>query len=124
MKGGVIITQKEITLLFAYIYNNQVRLEDEIRQLQANIRFRRIDSVDCVELMLATEHLNTFKEVTNDISLLLGLKGDYRREYCLFCRKCKKLFCGCQGFKCYDCSGNCSNSCAYSKDFSVCFVAK
>lgn len=66
------MTEKEIGLLFAYIYNNRVRLEDDVRQLQANIRFRKIDSVDCVELMLATERLNTFKEVTDNIRLLLG----------------------------------------------------
>lgn len=66
------MNEKEIGLLFAYIYNNRVRLEDDVRQLQANIRFRKIDSVDCVELMLATERLNTFKEVTDNIRLLLG----------------------------------------------------
>lgn len=65
--------EKEIDLLFAYIYNNRMRLEEEVSQLQANIRFRKIDSVDCVELMLATERLNTFKEVTNNIRMLLGL---------------------------------------------------
>lgn len=65
--------EKEIDLLFAYIYNNRMRLEDEVSQLQANIRFRKIDSVDCIELMLATERLNTFKEVTKDIRMLLGL---------------------------------------------------
>lgn len=67
------MTEKEIDLLFAYIYNNRMRLEDEVSQLQANVRFRHIDSVDCVELMLASERLNTFKEVTNNIRMLLGL---------------------------------------------------
>ena len=34
--------QNELALIMAYIYNNQVRLEDNVRQ-QSNVRFRRID---------------------------------------------------------------------------------
>lgn len=58
----------------AYIYNNQVRLEDNVRQLQANVRFRRIDLTDCFELLVAQTELETFKEVTNQIRLLLKLE--------------------------------------------------
>ncbi len=70
------MNQKELTLLFAYIYNNRTRLEDEKRQLQTNIRFRNVDSVDCMELMLASERLDTFNQVTNDIRHLLGFYTD------------------------------------------------
>ncbi len=66
------MNEKEIGLLFSYIYNNQMKLEDEVSQLQANVRFRKIDATDCVELMLASERLNTFREVTRDIRMLLG----------------------------------------------------
>ncbi len=70
------MTQKEIALLFAYIYNNRVRLEDEKRHLQSNIRFRDADDVDCLELIKATQYLNAFKEITTDIRHLLGFFSD------------------------------------------------
>lgn len=65
--------QNELALIMAYIYNNQVRLEDNVRQLQSNVRFRRIDFADCVELLIAQQQLETFKEVTDDIRSLLNL---------------------------------------------------
>lgn len=67
--------QSEITLLLSYIYNNQLRLESNVKQLQSNIRFRKIDVVDCLELALAIQELDTFKEVTKHIRLLLNLGG-------------------------------------------------
>lgn len=67
------MNQKEITLLFAYIYNNQCRLEDEVRQLQTNVRFRRIDSADCIELLKANIYLEAFNEITSNIRCLLKL---------------------------------------------------
>lgn len=70
------MNHKEMALFFAYIYNNRTRLEDEKRQLQSNIRFRNVDSVDCIELMLASERLDTFNEVTTDIRHLLGFYTD------------------------------------------------
>lgn len=73
------MNQQEITLLFGYIHNNQCRLEDEVRQIQTNIRFRRIDSADCMELIQATLYLEAFKEITTDIRHLLGLYPDKRR---------------------------------------------
>lgn len=67
--------QAELALLYAYIYNNRIRLKNDIRALQANIRFREIDTVDCLELILAVERYNTFKETTNQIRHLLNLDG-------------------------------------------------
>lgn len=69
-----LLTQKEMTLLCSYIYNNRCRLEEEVHQLQSNIRFRRIDVADCMELICSLQQLETFKEVTNHIMLLLKLK--------------------------------------------------
>ena len=71
------MNQKEITLLMAYIYNNTDRLEDEVRQLQSNIRFRRIDSADCVELLKAKIYLEAFKET--HIRCLLSLYPDDKK---------------------------------------------
>lgn len=73
------MNQKEITLLMAYIYNNTDRLEDEVRQLQSNIRFRRIDSADCVELLKAKIYLEAFKEITTHIRCLLSLYPDDKK---------------------------------------------
>lgn len=69
------MNQKELTLLYSYILNNQIRLKDEIRHLQSNLRFRNVDVVDCLELALAIERYNIFKEITNQIRILLKLEG-------------------------------------------------
>lgn len=66
--------QSELTLLYSYIYNNRLMLKNDIRTLQANLRYRDIDVVDCLELALAVERYNTFKETTNQIKLLLKME--------------------------------------------------
>lgn len=68
------MTQKEMMLLYCYIYNNRIDLEHEVRQLQNNIRFRNVDVADCMELICALQRLETFKEVTDHIMILLKLK--------------------------------------------------
>lgn len=66
--------QTELMLLYSYIYNTRVSMEDEIHQLQNNIRFRKIDISDCVELACAIQRYDTFIETTNNIRTLLNLK--------------------------------------------------
>ena len=61
----------EVELLWRYIINNLTALEQEVQQLQQNLRYRRIDTIDCHELALAIERLNTFRKVSNDILLLI-----------------------------------------------------
>lgn len=63
----------EFSILYAYLYNNQLELEKEVQQLQTNLRYRNIDVTDCVELACAMERLNTFKEVSEDIRSLLNI---------------------------------------------------
>lgn len=65
--------QSELALIMAYIYNNRKRLEDNVRQLQTNVRYRRIDLPDCVELLCAQQELETFLEVTNQIRAILNI---------------------------------------------------
>ncbi len=67
---------KEITLLYSYIHNNRVSLKNELRLMQSNLRYREIDVVDCLELALAIERYNTFKETTNQIKALLNLNEE------------------------------------------------
>ncbi|MBR1562972.1 MAG: hypothetical protein IJ645_07180 [Ruminococcus sp.] len=65
---------KKIELIYSYIANNRIRLEQDVDQLQSNIRFRRVGITDCVELACAIQRLETFKEVSGHIVSLLGTK--------------------------------------------------
>lgn len=64
----------ELSLLYSYILNNRIRLKNEVRTLQSQLRYREIDIVDCMELAIAIERYNTFKETTNQIKSLLNLE--------------------------------------------------
>lgn len=72
---------KEVELLWRYFINNLTALEQEVQQLQQNVRYRRIDTIDCHELALAIERLNTFRKVSNDILLLLRLDKDTSEKF-------------------------------------------
>lgn len=117
------MTQREIILLMSYIRNNSDRLEEEVKQLQSNLRSRDADSDDCMELIKATEYLHAFRDVTTDVRLLLGLYGKKSESFCIYCRKCLFLGAECEGFKCglSSCEGD---ACAYEKDFAWCFTPR
>lgn len=66
------MTEREKILLFSYVYNNTLELENEVKTLQSNIRFRRIDSIDIYELLIAQIRLEMFKEISEHILSLLG----------------------------------------------------
>ena len=80
---------KEKAVLMSYLYNNYVSLEDEYKQLQSNLRFRSIDSVDCVELICAIERFHLFVEVSRDIRTILRLYGE-KDELQTEDEKCKR----------------------------------
>ena len=61
-------------LILSYLLNNEIRLDEEINQLQQNIRFRKIHDVDMVELLIATVRRDTFLEVSQKIRDLLNMK--------------------------------------------------
>lgn len=67
------MTRKEVELLYSYIVRNHDRLEQEVQQLQQNIRYRRVDVVDCLELALAIERYNMFCIIAHDLRHLLRL---------------------------------------------------
>ncbi len=67
---------KEKNIINAYFYNNFVRLEEEMKIHQQNIRYRNIDSVDCVELICAIERFHLFVEVSRDVRTLLKIVED------------------------------------------------
>lgn len=66
-------TQKQKDLWNEYKYNRGEYLRQDIRQLQQNIRYRDIDVVDCIELALALERLNTFNQVCKSVEVFLKL---------------------------------------------------
>ncbi len=68
--------QNEKDILLAYFYNNYIRLEEIVSNLQTNIRYRSIDSVDCVELICATERFHLFCEVCQDVRSILKLNDN------------------------------------------------
>lgn len=117
------MTQKEIDKLLAYIYNNRCRLENDLNQCQNNVRFRKPNVTDCVELIYALAYEEAFRQTTTDIRHLLMLYGTPRKEdFCVYCRRCKFLGKECEGFPCKlpVCDGE---DCAYQQDFAWCFVA-
>lgn len=73
--------QKEIDLLYQYLWNRFTYLEQDVQQLQQAVRYRHIDAVDCLELCLALERLNAFKQFSADVRALL------LRDYETFPRK-------------------------------------
>lgn len=116
------MTQKEMAVLLEYIYNNQCRLEDELEQRQANVRFRKPTITDCVELIHAMAYEDAFRQTTTDIRHLLNLYGRKKEGFCVYCRNCRFLGTECEGFQCglAACDGD---DCAYGKSFAWCFVA-
>lgn len=72
------MTEHERILLYSYIYNNRLLLENEVKQLQSNVRFRRIDTADCFELLVALIRQECFIEISEHILNLIG--GHYKNE--------------------------------------------
>ena len=70
------MTEKEKILLYSYVYNNTLQLENEFKQLQSNVRFRRIDTADIFELFVAELRLEMFREISEHIISLIG--GHYK----------------------------------------------
>ena len=69
------MTTKQREIFGEYIYNTRQFLKDDISQLQTNIRYRHIDVIDCLELALAIERLNTFENTVKAIYNIMGVKS-------------------------------------------------
>ena len=74
------VTQKEI--FFQYLLNERDRLEAEVAQLQQNLRMRRVDAIDCLELALAEERLSAFINYSDHAIAIFNLAcpADYRAK--------------------------------------------
>ena len=71
-----VMNKREKTLILSYLYNNYTRLEQQLRQLQFNVRYRSIDEVDCLELLIAAVQFDLFKDVSSHIREILKLESD------------------------------------------------
>ncbi len=67
-------------LLQEYFINERDRLAADVAQLQENIRYRRISSVDCLELIIAQERLSAFTEFSHTVKLILRLRMTERED--------------------------------------------
>ena len=65
------MTQKQRDIFACYVLNQRDTLEKDIEQLQSNLRFRKISQIDCLELVIALERLNTFNDVVRDVNSIL-----------------------------------------------------
>ena len=68
-KGGYM---RKYELLANYAHNQRDYLEQDIQQLQENLRYRTVSQVDCLELIIAQERLTMFVQVMSDIRHILG----------------------------------------------------
>lgn len=65
--------QSEKDLLWAWIINEQIRLENELTEIRNRVRFRRIDVSDNVEMMLTLQRLEDFRDFALVVIRLLNL---------------------------------------------------
>lgn len=65
--------RKERELLLNYIINNRCYLRQDLDKLTQAVRYRQVDSVDCLELIIAQERYNSFVEYSKQILILLKL---------------------------------------------------
>lgn len=67
------VTEKERELLKAWLLNEDVRIDEEISELKARLRYRKIDIVDCIELALLINRYQDFKQFASMVERLLNL---------------------------------------------------
>ena len=70
---------RKYELLLEYLMRERDRLSADVVQLQENIRYRRISSVDCLELIIAQERLSAFMDFSDNVRMILRLRY-YDRE--------------------------------------------
>lgn len=117
--------KNEINIIMEYIYNNRCRLEDELHNLQTNIRLRKITFADLAELMYTTAYKDAFDDISKNIISLLNLRTKLdSKKYCNYCQRCKFLGTECEGYQCKVVACCDYNDCAYSQNFGWCFVPK
>lgn len=59
--------------IYGYILRHRNALDDELRQRQANLRYKEIGIVDCIELACLIERRDSFYRFSSDLLTLLKL---------------------------------------------------
>lgn len=72
---------KKYDVLLEYFHLEFVRLENEVKQLQENIKWRRISTIDCLELIIAQERLAAFLEFRQHVKAILKLRGENDEDF-------------------------------------------
>lgn len=68
------MTEKEKELLLAWVTNEQLRLDQELIDLKNRIRFRRIDIIDNIEMIILQQRISDFEEFSKMLFRLLNLR--------------------------------------------------
>lgn len=68
------MTQREKDLILSWLYNEEIRIENDVVELQNRVRFRKIGVNDCVELALTLQRLDDFREFALVVLRLLDLE--------------------------------------------------
>lgn len=69
------MTQKERDFYGAYVYNQRTRMEEEIKQLQQNIRWHKeISPIDCLELIIAQTRYEVFCQFVHDFNVITNIE--------------------------------------------------
>ena len=66
--------EREIELLYSYYLNNLSLLEGDLITYRNNIRYRPIDHVDCLEMLLLLERKATFEHTMKNVFELLKIR--------------------------------------------------
>ena len=61
-------------ILSDYFFSELNRLEGDVKQLQENIKWRRVSTIDCLELIIAMERLSSFLEFSQNVKSILRIK--------------------------------------------------
>ena len=67
------MTAQEKAILMSWLVNEDICLHDECQQLRSNLRYRKIDCVDCFEFALIIQRYEDFKQYAAIIRRLLKL---------------------------------------------------
>lgn len=67
------MTQQERELIISWIVNEEIRLDNEVKELQSRVRFRKMNVSDSLELAFAQQRLENFQEFALIIIRLLNL---------------------------------------------------
>lgn len=68
--------QSHKDILSLYFLRRICQLEDNVVEYRNRIRYRKYDTVDLLELIIAEERLQAFREFRSDVVNILNLKLD------------------------------------------------